>query len=143
MPKSRVTTMNVGERDHQQASQKKVKHATIAIASLIGSDGESTGNHGGGTASRMSNRSYQNLVESNLSSMPPTQPTNSTMLSPGLGVSRSGNSPGIGPSLSAKQNGASSGLSPFKNTRRTKKMVVNHQIVQPKSLKPNPNENYY
>lgn len=101
MPKSRVTTMNVGERDHQLTSQKKVKHATIAIASLIGSDGESTGNNGG-PASRMSNRSYQNMVESQLSSMPPTQPTNSTMLSPGLGVSRSGNSPGIGPSLSAK-----------------------------------------
>lgn len=53
MPKSRVKTMNLGERE--QMSQKKVKHATIAIASLIGSDGESTG---GGPGSRMSNRSY-------------------------------------------------------------------------------------
>lgn len=75
--------------------------------------------------------------------MPPTQPTNSTMLSPGLGIPRPGNSPGIGPSLSAKQNLGASGLSPVRHARRTKKMIVNHEIVHPKSLKPNPNENYY
>lgn len=56
MPKSRVTTINLGERDHHMTSQKKVKHATIAIQQLMSSEGEMTG-HSIGPTSRISNRS--------------------------------------------------------------------------------------
>ena len=96
MPKSRVKTINLGEREQHLSSSKKVKHATIAIQHLISNEGELTGNSMG-PQSRLSSRSNQNLVDThhNIPSISSSLPKHAQMMSPGLNFSRQVNSPGL------------------------------------------------